>query len=84
MTPQMPPPHLLTRTFASPAWVSQMPLTSSPDCALAGGAASNAATIATIKPNLQTIEFPKEQACIAANPAGAMPYWQRCTAFAGA
>ena len=34
MTPQMPPPHLLTRTLASPAWVSQIPLTSPPACAL--------------------------------------------------
>ena len=25
-TPQIPPPHLLTRTLASPAWVSQMPV----------------------------------------------------------
>ena len=35
-TPQMPPPHLLTRTLASPACVSQIPLTSPPDCARAG------------------------------------------------
>jgi hypothetical protein len=60
MTPQRPPPHLLTRTFASPAWVSQIPLTSTPDCALAAGAANNAASMATTKPNLQAIGFPKK------------------------
>src|SRR5882757_11407149 len=32
-TPQMPPLHLLTRTLASPACVSQIPLTSPPACA---------------------------------------------------
>ena len=57
-TPQMPPPHLLTRTRASPAWVSQMPAGSLRFCALAAGAASNAAIIAITKPNLQAMIFP--------------------------
>src|SRR6202790_5436580 len=45
-TPQIPPPHLLTRTLASPACVSQIPLTSPPACARAGEAPTiaNAAT----------------------------------------
>jgi hypothetical protein len=59
-TPQMPPLHLLTRTLASPACVSQIPLTSPPDCALAIGAASNSAKVVTIKPNLHAIGPPKK------------------------
>jgi len=59
-TPQIPPPHLLTRTFASPACVSQMPLTSPPLCAFAGATANNAAKIAMMKPNLQAIRVPKK------------------------
>jgi len=59
-TPQIPPPHLPTRTLASPACVSQMPLTSPSACALAVGAASNAAMIVTMKPNLQAIESPEK------------------------
>src|ERR1700722_8104203 len=59
-TPQMPPPHLLTRTLASPACVSQIPLTSPPACAFAGDAASQVTRqvikIATIKPNLELIK----------------------------
>src|SRR5260370_15373799 len=58
--PQIPPPHLRTRTLASPACVSQMPLTSPPVCAFAGGAASNAAINATIKPNLQATGVPQK------------------------
>jgi hypothetical protein len=46
---------LLTRTFASPACVNQMPLTSPPACALAAGAASNAVKTARTKPNLQAM-----------------------------
>ena len=33
ITPQMPPPHLLTFTRASPAWVSQTPVGSPAPCA---------------------------------------------------
>src|SRR5665647_1229562 len=59
-TPQIPPPHLLTRTLASPAWVSQIPFTSPPACAAVAGAASNAARIANMKPSLQAIESPQK------------------------
>src|SRR6202035_3702486 len=75
ITPQIPPPHLLTRTLASPAWVNQIPLASPPTCAFAGGAASNAAESAIImNPNLAAMKSPKKQACIAANAPCAMPY----------
>ena len=37
ITPQIPPPHLLTLTLASPAWVSQIPVGSPSACAKAGG-----------------------------------------------
>jgi hypothetical protein len=57
----MPPPHLLTRTLASPACVSQIPLTSPPACAFAGDAPSQVIKqvikIAAIKPNLQVIKL---------------------------
>src|ERR1700753_3635381 len=56
MTPQMPPPHLLTRTLASPFWVSQIPLTSPPGSARAGGGAS-AAEAATARAKLQAIHL---------------------------
>jgi hypothetical protein len=46
ITPQIPPPHLLTRTRASPAWVSQTPVGSPVPCARADGAAKNAVAIA--------------------------------------
>src|ERR1700692_837351 len=82
-TPQMPPPHLLTRTLASPACVSQIPLTSPPDCALAIGAASNSAGVVTIKLNLHAIGPPKKQACLAVNPARAMAYSLLITALTG-
>src|SRR5882724_808431 len=72
-TPQIPPPHLPTRTFASPAWVSQMP--SGPPPAFAGAAANNAAKVAIVMPNLQAIELSSgNAACITTNHPGAMPY----------
>ena len=40
MVPHMPPPHLLTLTRASPACVSQVPVGSPADCAMAEPAAS--------------------------------------------
>jgi hypothetical protein len=55
-TPQMPPPHLLTRTLASPAWVSQVPLGSAL-WAFAGAAPSTAVNTAMIKPNLQKLNL---------------------------
>src|ERR1700726_2304771 len=75
-TPQIPPLHRLTRTLASPACVSQTPLTSPPACASAPGRPYNAAKAAITKPNLKAMEFPKKQVCIAANPVCAMPYPQ--------
>src|ERR1700726_419880 len=42
-TPQIPGPHLLTRTFASPACVSQIPAGPPTAWAFAGAAANNAA-----------------------------------------
>jgi hypothetical protein len=68
----MPPPQLLTRTFASPAWVNQIPLTSAPACASLADEVSDTAKNALTKPNLQAIQSPKKQACIAANSACAM------------
>src|SRR6476646_11461755 len=74
MVPQIPPPHLLTRTRASPAWVSQTPVGSPAPCARADGAASNAAAIAMMKAVammedvLQAMNHSFEkQACIATN-----------------
>jgi hypothetical protein len=58
MTPQIPPPHLLTRTLASPACVSQMPVTSPPVCAFAGGAPNSAVKIVMMKPNLRAMTLP--------------------------
>src|ERR1700712_3463431 len=76
-TPQIPPPHLLTRTLASPAWVSQMPLGSRP-CAFAGGTAINVVKIAMIKENLQAIDgSPGKGDCISINQICAKPYWPR-------
>src|SRR5438094_10189615 len=61
ITPQIPPPHLLTFTRASPAWVSQTPVGSPAPCARADGAASNAAAIAMMKAVLQAMNhFPKK------------------------
>src|SRR6185369_12355361 len=48
ITPQRPPPHLLTFTRASPACVSQTPVGSPAPCARADGA-GNAAAIARMK-----------------------------------
>src|SRR5882672_3827294 len=56
-TPQIPAPHLLTRTLASPACVSQMPVTSPPAWACAPGTASSAVNSAMMKPNRQAMEF---------------------------
>src|SRR3954447_25739933 len=50
-TPQIASPHLLTRTLASPAWVSQAPV-GLPDCAMATDEQSNAAKTEIIKPGL--------------------------------
>jgi hypothetical protein len=60
MTPQIPRPHLLTRTFASPACVSQIPYGPPPASALVAGIASNAAKIARMKLNLQVIHLSGE------------------------
>src|SRR3981081_3148958 len=59
-TPQIPPLHLLTRTFASPACVSQIPVRLPRAGVFAGAAPSNAVKIAMMKPNLQAIESPKK------------------------
>src|ERR1700742_5088779 len=58
-TPQMPAPHLLTRTLASPACVSQIPLTSPPDCARAGEMPA-IANAARTRPKPQVINFKDE------------------------
>src|SRR6185503_7234479 len=55
ITPQMPPPHLLTRTRASPAWVCQTPVGSPAPCARAEGAAKNVAAIAMRRAVLQAM-----------------------------
>jgi hypothetical protein len=55
-TPQIPSPHLLTRTLASPAWVSQTPIGLPAGCAMAAVAQSNAAKTEIIKPGLATME----------------------------
>src|SRR5579863_1841243 len=75
-TPQIPEPHFETRTFASPAWVSQMPsgLPAAAFCALVGGAASNAANATITSPNLQDIHLSDDRAdCIATNGIQATP-----------
>src|SRR4051812_2820897 len=65
-TPQIASPHLLTRTLASPAWVSQMPIGLPADCAIATGAQSNAAKTEIVKPSLTIIEnLLGKAACIA-------------------
>jgi hypothetical protein len=74
MTPQIPPPHLLTRTLASPAWVCQMPVGSAV-CACPGAAASKTAKIATMNPGLQAMNLsPEKPACITTNRIRAMLY----------
>src|ERR1700750_1873192 len=55
-TPQIASPHLLTRTLASPAWVSQVPIGLPADCAMATGAQSSAAKTEIAKPNLAVIK----------------------------
>jgi hypothetical protein len=55
-TPQIASPHLLTRTLASPAWVSHTPIGLPADCAIATDAQSNAAKTEIIKPSLATME----------------------------
>src|SRR3954471_23545279 len=55
-TPQIASPHLLTRTLASPAWVSQTPVGLPADCAIATDAQSNAAKTEIIKPSLAPME----------------------------
>jgi hypothetical protein len=59
-TPQIPPLHLLTRTLASPACVSQIPFASLSSCACTAGAARNPIKIAIIKPNLQVISLSRK------------------------
>src|SRR3954451_18182969 len=49
-TPQIASPHLLTRTLASPAWVSQTPSGLSALWARAPPIASSAVNVATVKP----------------------------------
>ena len=66
-TPQIPPPHLLTRTRASPAWVSQTPVGSPAPCARADGAASNAAAIAMMRAVLQAMNHSFEKAGLHSN-----------------
>src|ERR1700722_15797054 len=77
-TPQIPEPHFETRTFASPAWVSQMPsgLPEAAFCAFAGIAARKAVRKATKRAvnaaltssNLQDIHLSGDKAdCIATN-----------------
>src|SRR4051812_34202263 len=74
ITPQRPPPHLLTFTRASPACVNHTPVGSPTRCARAAGAVSTAAAIATmkaaagVKDVLQAMNHSLEkQACIATN-----------------
>src|SRR5882757_6646344 len=55
-TPQIASPHLLTRTLASPAWVSQMPIGLPAVCAMASGAQSSAAKTEIGKPNPAIME----------------------------
>src|SRR3954465_261674 len=56
-TPQIASPHLLTRTFASPACVIQMPIGLPAVCARAAGAASNAVKTEMVKPSLASMEY---------------------------
>src|SRR3954471_22823223 len=65
-TPQIASPHLLTRTFASAAWVSQTPIGLPAVCAIATGAHSNAAITEVTKPSLAIVQsLPGKAACIA-------------------
>src|ERR1700694_2203413 len=56
----MPRPQLLTRTFASPACVSQIPFGPPPASALVPGGASNSAKIARMKLILQAMQLSRE------------------------
>src|SRR5258708_26571894 len=62
ITPQMPLPHLLTRTRASPAWVVQVPVGSPAPWARADGAASHSANIAMVKRYLQAMNHSPKNA----------------------
>src|ERR1700750_1602100 len=55
-TPQIASPHLLTRTLASPACVSQTPIGLPAVCAMATGAPSNATKAEIVKPSLAIME----------------------------
>src|SRR6478672_642107 len=67
IVPQIPPPHLLTRTRASPAWVSQIPVGSPAPCARADGAASNAAATAMMKALLQAMNHSPKKSGLHSN-----------------
>jgi hypothetical protein len=67
ITPQIPPPHLLTFTRASPDWVSQTPVGSVALCARADGAASKAAEVAMMKAVLQAMNHSFEKAGLHSN-----------------
>src|SRR5258707_14671460 len=56
-TPQIASPHLLTRTFASPACVIQMPMGLPAVCAMAAGAASSTVKTEIVKPDLAVTEY---------------------------
>src|SRR5882757_6857355 len=72
-TPQIASPHLLTRTFASPAWVSQMPIGLPADCAMATVAQSSAAQTEIVKPNLAIMEnLPGKAVCLTKKQIRAM------------
>jgi hypothetical protein len=62
MTPQMPPPHLLTRTLASPACVSQIPVGSLADSDLAIGAPRSAVRTTRADQNLKAMNPPCKKA----------------------
>jgi hypothetical protein len=66
----MPPPHLLTRTRASPAWVCQTPVGSPAPCARADGAAKNAVVIAMMRAVLQAMNHSFEKQVCMANKSG--------------
>src|SRR3954453_17475059 len=55
-TPQIASPHLLTRTLASPAWVSQMPIGLPAVCATAMVSHSSAANTEIVEPGLAIME----------------------------
>jgi hypothetical protein len=74
-TPHIPAPHRLTRIFASPAWVNQMPSGPPRTSALAGITAKKTASAAIAVQNLQAINLSGEsRASIATNDISATPY----------